>query len=677
MENNRKEIKERMQKLIKQIDELRYRYHVLNDPKVTDDIYDSLEQELKDLERRYPELKSLDSPLLRIGSKPLDKFVKVKHEVRQWSFNDAFNEEEMLDWQERILKILEKETGRRPSLEYCCELKIDGLHIVLTYEKGRLKLAATRGDGLIGEDVTQNVKTIQSLPLKLNKEVDIIVEGEVWLSSEQLNKINIERKKTGQPEFANPRNAAAGTLRQLDPQVVAQRKLDCFIYDWSGGKEKLPLAQSDELESLRKLGFKVNDHYKVCRDIEEVIRFWQSWHDKRDKQKYWIDGIVVKANKREYQDKLGYVGKAPRWAIAFKFPAERATTVIEDISVQVGRLGTLTPVAHLRPVKLAGSIVKRATLHNEDQVRRLGVKIGDTVVLQKAGDIIPEVVEVLPKLRNGKEKTFHMPSRCPVCGSAITKKEISDKRQEKSVGLFCANPNCYAQESAKIIHFVSRKAFDIDGLGEKIVEQLMAEGLIEDVADIFDLKEEDLRPLERFAEKSASNLVAAISASKKITLGKFLYALGIHHVGEETAIDLASHFGSLKKIEAANLEELQNITDIGGVVAQSIYDYFHNKNSLKLVEKLLERGVIIESQKSRIKSQKLYEKKFVLTGTLEKLSREEAKEKIRELGGDVSESISKKTDYVVVGAEPGSKYDKARELGVEIIDEEEFKKMLS
>lgn len=681
-----------MGKLARQIDELRYRYHVLDDPTVTDEVYDSLQRELRALEEAYPDLRSADSPLQRIGGRPLDKFVKVHHVVRQWSFNDIFEPQELTDWQERIAKLLEKAIGSRPRLEYCCELKIDGLHVVLTYEAGVLARAATRGDGLIGEDVTQNIKTIHSIPLRLRRPVNVIVEGEVWLSLEQLKKINQQRSADGQPEFANPRNAAAGTIRQLDPKIVAARNLDCFVYDWSGGTDTPPASQITELEALRALGFNVNPHHQLCQSTDEVVAFWQRWERKRDQQGYWIDGIVVKVNQRRYQELLGHVGKAPRWAVAFKFAAEKVTTVIEDISIQVGRLGTLTPVAHLRPVQLAGSTVKRATLHNEDQIRKLDVKIGDTVVVQKAGDIIPEVVEVLPKLRTGKEKKFTMPAHCPICGSAVQKQMISDKKsaspsvkttgdksagkQGNSVALFCSNKQCYAQERAGIIHFVSRKAFDIDGLGEKIVELLMAEGLVKDAADIFALEQADLEPLERFAEKSAKNLIEAIRASKTVTLAKFLFALGIKHVGEETAIALAGQFGSLKKLIAASPEQLEAVEDIGGVVARSIYEYFHDKKTLALVDRLIERGVQIKNPKSQIPSPKINSKTFVLTGSLATMSRDEAQDKIRAAGGSVSGSVSKKTDYLVAGADPGSKYAAAEKLGVKIIDEQEFLHLL-
>ncbi len=674
---NKADTRKRIDKLIEQIDDLRYRYHVLDDPTVSDAVYDSLEQELVELEKQFPDLKRPDSPLQRIGGLPLAKFVKVKHAVRQWSFNDAFNLEELTDWEQRIKKILIEKFGENINLDYICELKIDGLHIVFTYEKGLLKLAATRGDGLIGEDVTQNIKTIQSVPLRLKRVVNIIVEGEVWLGKKQLEIINKKRRAKGEPEFANPRNAAAGTIRQLDPKVVAERKLDCFIYDWSGGDGPIPENQAKELAALRETGFKVNPYHQLCHNLKEVIDFWKSWQTKRKSQEYWIDGVVVKVNRRDYQDALGYVGKAPRWAIAFKFPAEEVTTVVEDIEVQVGRLGTLTPVANLRPVKLAGTVVKRATLHNEEQIKRLGVKIGDTVVIRKAGEIIPEVVSVLPKLRTGKEKNFVMPKKCPICGSAVERRAITEKGREKSVAFFCTNPRCYAQELRQLIHFAEKKAFNIVDLGDKIIEQLVNEGLVKDAADFFLLQRDDLLPLERFAEKSADNLMAAINQARQVSLARLLYALGIKHVGEETAISVAQHFGNLEKIKAATLAQFSAVSDIGPVVAQSLYDYFHSQRSLELLQKLQKAGVkILAEQPKAAVTGKLANKKIVVTGTLSALSREEAKAAIRQAGGDWVNSVSKNTDYVVAGENPGSKFKKAEGLGVRIIGEKEFLSLL-
>ncbi|NUM25517.1 MAG: NAD-dependent DNA ligase LigA [Candidatus Buchananbacteria bacterium] len=668
--------KKRIDKLVEQIDDLRYRYHVLDDPTVTDAIYDSLQRELAGLEKQFPELKRDDSPLSRIGGKPLDKFTKVEHQVRQWSFNDVFSESELRDWEERSLKILEKSGNSGLELEYVCELKIDGLHVVLTYEKGLLKVAATRGDGLIGEDVTQNIKTIQSIPLKLTKPVDVIVEGEIWLSEKQLVEINKQRLRDGLPEFANPRNAAAGTIRQLDPKVVAQRKLDCFVYDWSGGKELRPTTQRDELEALKKLGFKVNPHYKICKNLKDVLAFHDQWQHRRAAEPYWIDGVVVKINDVDLQRQLGYVGKAPRWAVAYKFPAEEVTTVIEDIQVQVGRLGTLTPVAHLRPVKLAGTTVKRATLHNEDQIKRLGVKIGDTVVIRKAGDIIPEVVSVLDKMRTGGEKPFKMPRRCPECGFAVEQKKISQKGETQSVDWYCSNPKCFAQQQRRMVHFVSKKAFNIDGLGEKIIAQLMEEGLLKTPADIFRLEKDDLVSLERFADKSADNLVTAINRAKNIPLARFIYALGIQHVGEETAIDLAKHFGSIEKIASSKRQDLEALPDIGPVVTQSIYQWFQEKENQKLISELLALGVKITSPEKRVTATKLMGKKIVVTGTLASMSRDEVKERIRAAGGDWVSAVSKHTDYVVAGEAPGSKLAKAKALGVRVISEDELLDLL-
>ena len=669
--------KKRIDKLVEQIDELRYQYHVLNEPTVSDEIYDSLTQELRDLEKKFPNLKRKDSPLQRIGGAPLEKFEKVKHQVRQWSFNDAFEEQDLYDWEERVKKILEKEMGQAPKIEYVCELKIDGLHVVLTYEKGILVQAATRGDGVIGENVTQNIKTIESIPLRLKKTVDVVVEGEVWLSEAQLAKINQQRKKQNQPEFANPRNAAAGTIRQLDPKIVAARKLSCFVYDWSAGNYPAPQSQLEELQELEKLGLTVNKHYQLCHNLQEVIKFCDEWSQKRTKQDYWTDGIVVKINDINLQKALGYVGKAPRWAVAYKFPAAKVTTVVEDIQVQIGRLGTLTPVAHLRPAKLAGTVVKRASLHNMDQINKLDVRIGDTVIIQKAGDIIPEVVASLPKLRTGREKKFTMPKVCPDCGSVVSKKAAADKNQGKTVDYYCTNPRCFAQHKRQLIHFVSKKAFDIDGLGEKIVSQLIEEDLLKTPADIFRLGKDDLVPLERFADKSADNLIKAIKQAKNISLPRFIYSLGIANVGEETAIALTENFGSIDKLQKATLAQLEEIKDIGPVVSRSIYDYFNNKNNQEILEDLNKAGVKSESQQVvKTKTGPLAGKKIVVTGTLSSMSREEVKAAIRKAGGDWASSVSKNTDFVLVGENPGSKAAKAEELGVKIISEQEFKKLL-
>ena len=625
---------------------------------------------MRKIELEHPELVTSDSPTQRVAGKPLEKFEKIVHRVPQWSFNDAFSEEDMQNWEERIFNYLEKEGHGHPrDLDYVCELKIDGLHMVLTYEKGLLKTAATRGDGKVGEDVTNNIKTIHSVPIKLNEEIDLIAEGEVWLGSEMLNKINEERKKDGEALFANPRNAAAGTIRQLDPSVVRARKLSLTAYDISS--DNAPLTQAEELEELKRLGFLTATEWRVCKNLGEILAFHDAIFKKREAFPFWIDGIVIKVNQKKYQEALGFTGKAPRWAIAFKFPAEQGTTKIKEVYVQVGRTGALTPVALMEPVKLAGTTVTHATLHNFDEIRRLGVKVGDMVVVEKAGDIIPKVVRVLEKMRDGSEKNIVEPKTCSICNSLVERREVLDKKQGKSAALFCTNVKCYAKELENLIHFVSKDAFDIDGLGEKIVEQLVDEGLIKNAADIFTLTQGDLEPLDRFAEKSAENLIAAIEKSKNTTLNRFVYSLGIRHVGEETALRLAKYFGELRKIMVADLDELKEVNDIGPAVAESIYDWFRNEENIKLVESLFANGVKIKKMEKETGGE-LAGKSFVLTGSLESMSRDEAKERIRALGGEMSESVSKNTSYVVVGAEPGSKFEKAKKLGVKILNEKEF-----
>ncbi len=671
----KKDIKKHVEKLHKQINDLRYRYHVLNDPEVTDKMYEGLMDELSVIEEKNPELITKDSPTQRIAGTPLEKFSKITHTVPQWSFNDAFTEEDMENWQERILKILEKKLGNRPKdVTYICELKIDGLHIVLNYKKGVLETAATRGDGKVGEDVTQNIKTIHSVPLKLNKEVDLIAEGEVWMGQKIFNKINKEREKNNEPLYANPRNIAAGTIRQLDPRIVEKRKLSVTAYDISN---EHTLSQEGELRELKELGFLTDNNWKVCKTLKEIMDFHDKWQKEKHSKEFWVDGVVVKVNQKEYQDILGYTGKAPRWAIALKFPAEQGSTKIKDIYVQVGRTGALTPVALMEPVQLAGTTVTHATLHNFDEIKRLDVRVGDTVIVEKAGDIIPKVVRVLTKMRTGKEKKVKEVKECPICNSKVERKEIMDKKKESSTALFCTNRNCFAQELKNIIHFVSKKAFNIDGLGKKIVEQLMNEGLIKDVSDIFTLRVDDLEPLERFAEKSAENLVESVNNAKEITLPRLIFSLGIRHVGEESAIALANHFISLKKLISAEQKELENVPDVGPRVAESIVEFFKDDKNKKLVEKLLENGVTIKSTKKKKINSKLKEKSFVFTGTLQTLSRDEAKEIVRSNGGSVSGSVSKNTDYLVAGEKPGSKYEKSKKLGVNIITESQFKLLVS
>jgi len=666
---NKQDIKNRIEKLKKEIDHHRYLYHVLDKVEISDAALDSLKHELYELETQNPEFITPDSPTQRVGGKPLKEFKKVSHTVPQWSFNDAFNEEEIRDFDKRVKRFLAD--GGEPNdarTDYMAELKIDGLHIVLTYKRGLLVTGATRGDGKIGENVTQNIRTIDSIPLKLSEEVDAVVEGEVFMRKSVFEELNKEREKKGEQLLANPRNAAAGAIRQLDPKIVKERRLDCFVYDLSwAGNFPLPETQKEELEKLHKLGFKVNKNRKHCADIEEAIQVWKHWMNHKEEEDYWIDGIVLKLNRNDWQRKIGYTGKAPRWGIAFKFPAEQATTIVEDIVVQVGRTGALTPVAHLKPVQVMGSTISRATLHNEDEIMRLGLKIGDTVIIQKAGDVIPEVVKVLPNLRTGKEKDFRMPKKCPICASPV-------ERPEGEVATYCTNKKCYAQDLRRLIHFASRKAFDIRGMGRKIVQRFLDEGLISSAADIFELTKDDISVLARFGEKSADNLVLAIARSKTITLSRFVYALGIHHVGEEMSYDLSLHFKSLANIQKASVEDLTRSRDVGPVVAESIHGYFRDAGNIKLVNDLEKVGVKIIPDKAP--EGKLAGKSFVVTGTLDSMSREEAHDNIRALGGNVSSAVSAKTSYVVAGENPGSKYEKAKRLNVRILMEKEFINMI-
>lgn len=664
-----KELQIRVEKLRSQIDDLRYRYHVLNDPEVTDAMYDGLMDELKKIETEHPEIITPDSPTQRVAGKPLEKFEKVVHQVSQWSFNDAFNEQDIIDWEERMLKILEKKLGSRPKdLNYVCELKIDGLHMVLTYKNGVLETAATRGDGSVGENVTQNIRTIHSVPIILKEPINIIVEGEAWLSRNMLETINEQRKKNGEALFANPRNAAAGTIRQLDSKIVAERKLSLTTYDISS--DNVPETQEKELLRLKALGFKTDTNWRLANTLKDVFAFYKEWNDRKHSQPFWIDGVVIKVNQKKYQNSLGYTGKAPRWAIAFKFPAEQGTTKVKDIYFQIGRTGALTPVALMEPVKLAGTTVTHATLHNWDEIQRLGIKIGDMVVVEKAGDIIPKVVRVLDKMRTGEEKTVKLPTQCPLCGGSV------GKRDGEGVAIYCLNQKCFAQELGRIIHFVSKRAFDIDHLGEKIVEQLVQEGLIKDAADLFTLTKGDLEPLERFAEKSAGNLITAIENSREITFSKFINSLGITHVGEETAEDLAEHFRRLENLMKATEEDLYKINGVGERVAKSIREFFLKEENQELVKKLLNNGVRIKEYSGEKKTGKLSGQTFVLTGTLESMSRDEAKVKIKALGGETSESVSKKTTAVIAGKDAGSKLTKAQNLGVRVVDEKEFLQML-
>ncbi|OHB11480.1 MAG: hypothetical protein A3G05_00475 [Candidatus Zambryskibacteria bacterium RIFCSPLOWO2_12_FULL_45_14] len=665
MKKVRKDIKERVKKLRETIERHRQLYHTHDRPEISDEVYDALIRELEQLESQYPSLATSDSPTERVGGEVLEKFEKVVHTVPQWSFNDAFDENDIRGFDERVKRLL------KTSPEYLAELKIDGLKVVLTYEKGVLKTAATRGDGRVGEDVTNNVWTIESVPLKLREPVSIIVEGEVWMGKSVLEKLNRERKKKGEELFANPRNVAAGSLRQLDSSITRTRKLDSFIYDIASVEGQTLETQEKELQLLEKLGFKVNKNYKKFENIDGIIKYWKTCEKNKDKEDYLIDGVVVKVNSRAHQESLGYTSKSPRFGIAFKFQAEQVTTVIEDITLQIGRTGVLTPVAILRPVLVAGSTVSRATLHNEDEIKRKDVRISDTVVIQKAGDVIPEVVRVLEEMRTGKERVFKFPTHFPLCGG--------DGRIERIPGQAayrCVSKNSFEQQRRKLSYFTSRNVFDIDGLGPKIINQLMEAEIISNFVDIFTIKRGDLETLERFGDKSIDNLLKAIEKARSVTLARFIASLSIPQVGEETARDLAFYFKTAEKFAQTNIAELEKLDGVGPIVAHSIVDWFADKENKKLFARLLKQVRVEPVQSRALDRLPLKGKSFVLTGTLESMSREEAKEKIRSLGGEVRESVSKNTTYVVAGADPGEKLEKANDLGVRVLNESEFLKLL-
>jgi len=655
----KQEAKQRVEKLKELINYHRHLYHVLDRQEISDAVLDSLKKELFDLEQKFPEFVTKDSPTQRVGGEPLKEFKKAKHPKRMLSFNDAFSKEDMQAWQERFMKLL-TETERK-KVDFYCELKIDGLAIELIYKNGILETGSTRGDGNVGEDITQKLKTIDAVPLAIEDKKEIVVRGEVFITKKEFARVNKIQKEKGLPIYANPRNIAAGSVRQLDPKITASRKLDSFAYEIISGFD-LETHESKH-KILKHLGFKTNQHNKYCKSLEDVIKFREHWIKEREKLDYEIDGIVVIINNNEIFEKLGIVGKAPRGAVAFKFPQAQATTKVLDIQVQVGRTGAMTPVAILEPVQVTGITITRATLHNEDEIKRLGLKIGDTVVVGRAGDVIPDIIKVLSELRTGKEKNFKMPEKCPSCQTRLVK-------PENEALLRCPNKSCFAQKRRNFYHFVSRPAFNMDGLGPKIIDKLLDEGLVQDPSDLFKLKEGDIAPLERFGEKSAENLINSIQSKKEITLAKFIYALGIRNVGEETAINLANQFASIKKIKNATQEDFDSISDVGPVVSKSIYEWFSDKNNIKFLEKL-EKEVKIISPEQKQKG-KLSGKSFVLTGGLESMTRDDAKAKIREMGGDISESVSSKTDYVIVGSDPGSKADKAKKLGVKIISEKEF-----
>jgi DNA ligase (NAD+) len=663
-------VKKEIQELREKLRYHEYRYYVLDDPEISDAAYDRMMNRLKELEAAHPELVTRDSLTVRVGGAPREGFTKVQHARPMLSLDNAFSYDALRDWDKRV-----REGSGQEKIEYIAEHKFDGLSISLQYEDGVLERGVTRGDGTTGEDVTPNVKTIRSIPLRVdagvlkkNKlPVDFEVRGEIMMTKKAFEALNRKQEEIGGKIFVNARNSAAGAVRVLDPSITAARRLDFFAY-YLLVDGKVPFAKhSDSLQALKQLHFRASDDWKLCTGIEAVTAYCDDWDAKREKLAYEIDGVVVKVNSIPIQNELGYTSKAPRWAIAYKYPARQETTVVNDIIVQVGRTGTLTPVAVLEPVQVGGVTVSRSTLHNMDEIERLGLQIGDTVLIERAGEVIPHVLKVV---KEGKgRKPFRMPKHCPECGSTI-------HHVEGEVAYRCVNAACPAKRKESILHFAGRHAMNIDGLGDKIVDQLVDKGLVKDAADLYALKEEAVAGLERMAEKSAQNLLEEIEASKKNSLARLIYALGIQFVGERTGQLLAEHFSSLEELAAAKEEQLEEVPEVGPKVAASIVEFFSEAANRQLIKRLNKAGVHPTAEKRKVKSDKFAGKSFVFTGGLANRSREEAGEIVQQHGGKVSGAVSKKTDYVVVGTDPGSKYDKAKELGVTILTEPEFEKLL-
>lgn len=657
------DVKKQIEKLREELEHHNYRYYVLDDPEISDADYDKMLKELEKLEEQHPEFHDENSPTQRVGGKPLKEFNQVRHNVPMLSLQDVFSYGELRDFDRRVRSELS-------NIEYVVELKIDGLSVCLSYDEGRLKRAATRGDGTVGEDVTLNVRTIKSVPLKINYDYPLEVRGEVYMPRDAFEKLNIEREELEQPIFANPRNAAAGSLRQLDSNITAKRKLDIFIFNLQSIEGKEIKTHYEALEFLNSLGFKVSPKRILCKDIEEVIEKIEELSQIRGELPFDIDGIVIKVNDLSDREKLGQTAKTPRWAVAYKFPAEKKKTKVKDIIVQVGRTGAITPTAVLEPVRIAGSTVSRATLHNEDYIRQKDIRIGDSVIIQKAGEIIPEVVEVVLEDRNGDEKVFNMPSKCPECGGDVV-------REEGEAALRCTNISCPAQLKRSIIHFASRDAMNIEGLGPQIVSLLMDNNLIHDAADLYYLKFDDLVNLERMGKKSAQNLINSIEKTKENDIDKLIFGLGIRYVGNKGAKNLAKAFKSIENLMNAAYEELIEVEEIGDKMAESIIAFFKEEHNKKLIEKLKLSGINFNLKEEYNGKEKIFEGlTFVLTGTLSKYSRKDAESIIESLGGKVSSSVSKKTSYVLAGEDAGSKLKKAQELNIKIISEEDFEDMI-
>lgn len=664
---DKKEVQTRMKKLSDLITHHRSLYYQKQAPEISDEAYDALEKELKSLEEKYPQYILQNSPVEKVGGYADVLFDSVTHKVPQWSFNNAFSKEDIIDFDTRVKNFLYKEIEKKVHVEYITELKIDGLKIVIEYQDGKLIQAATRGDGVVGENVTANVLQIKDIPHTISEKKNIIVEGEIYMTRSQFNKINESLEKKGEKIYANPRNLAAGTLRQLDQSMVRERKLSAFIYDLAYAPFEIK-TQAEELEYLESIGLPVSKHCKVCTSVDEIMSFWTTWNTKRNKNDFDIDGTVLKVNKKEYQDAIGYTGKAPRFAIALKFQAEEVTTLVEDIAFQVGRTGVITPVAHLAPVQVAGSIVSRATLHNEDEIKRLDIRVGDTVILKKAGDVIPKIIKVVKELRPKSTKPFIFPKKIAQCGG-----DGSIERIPGEAAYRCVDRNSYELQKRKLYYFVSKVAFDIENIGPKVIDVLLQENLIQTPVDIFTLQKGDLVSLPRFGQKSVDNIFDSIEKSKKISFARCITALSIDGVGEETATLLATKFKNFKTLMNASKESIEAIHGIGETVAQSIIDWFSNNENKKMINELLAHVHIIEEKKQ---SNKLQDKTFVFTGSLATISRDQGKKIVKDNGGHVSNTVSKSTDFVVAGEEAGSKLEKAQKLGVKIISEEEFLKMV-
>ena len=660
-------IRKRVDKLREEIEYHNYRYYILDQPEISDAEYDRLMKELEKLEEEYPDLRSPNSPTQRVGASPLEEFEIVRHTTPMLSLANAFDETEARDFDKRVKKIL----GTSEEIEYVAEPKFDGLAVELVYERGQFVVGSTRGDGVNGENITQNLRTIKTIPLQLiRKEIAVPerleVRGEVIMQLKRFKELNRKREERGEPPFANPRNAAAGSVRQLDPKITVERPLEIYLYALGEVRGWTFKTQSEVLNTLPKWGLRTNPHLRKCKNIEEVLDYYHEMNEKRETLPYEIDGTVIKVNSFDLQTRLGEIARSPRWALAFKFQPKQETTKIKDIKPQVGRTGALTPVALMEPVRVGGVEVSRATLHNQDEIDRLDVRIGDTVVIQRAGDVIPEVVQVITSKRTGKEKKFEMPAKCPVCGAEVIKEEAIHR---------CIGLDCPAQLKGRIRHFASKRAMDIDGLGVKLIDQLVDKGLVRDVADIYYIKKEQLIELERMADKSAQNIIDAIEKSKTKPLSKFLYALGIRNVGETTAEDLARHFTRLDDFFRLSEEELMEVDGIGPEVAASAHRFFGDKKNRESIDRLKKAGVKVIEPKAKEKG-KLAGKIFVFTGAMKDFARDEARTLVESMGATTASTVSKKVDFVVVGEDPGSKFDKAKELEIKTLTEEEFKKMI-